>query len=99
MDLFFGRKKLDVSSGFSTKGKVIEPKFIISKRNKRAFKLEMVITNKTNLWSRKSHAANNFIAKMVVKTSSSIDGNLIYGFFGFLHIDIISEVKVGFCEI
>ena len=56
----------------------------------------MVIANEANFRAGKGHTTNKLITKMVVETCASIDGNLARNFFSFLHIGIITEVKVGF---
>ena len=56
-----------------------------------------MIANETNFRTRKNHATNQLIAKMIIETCASIDGDLVLSFFSFLHMGIITEVKVGFC--
>ena len=57
----------------------------------------MMIANETNFRARKSHATNQLITKVIIETCASIDGDLALSFFSFLHMGIITEVKVGFC--
>lgn len=91
-DLPFGGEKFDVASYFRTKSEIIEPKLAAAKRDEAAFELDVIVADGADFGTSKSHAANKFFAKIVIKTSTAIDSRGWGGFlgvFGFFHVIII----------
>ena len=48
-NLFAGGEELNISGGFSAKSEIVQPKLVVFNSHERAFELNMVITNRTDL--------------------------------------------------
>lgn len=51
----------------------------------------MVVANESNFWAAKDHAATKFIAKVIIKTGATVDGDTVRR-FGLFHSFIIAQL-------